>query len=70
MKWIKSVYNFYIEGFRNMPQWGRNLWIIVLLKLFIMFAVLKMFFFRDTLKSRFSTDEERANHVIEQLINN
>ncbi len=51
-----------------MPAWGRSLWIIILIKLFIMFAVLKLFFFRDTLKNRYSTEEERANHVLEELI--
>lgn len=68
MDWINKVYRFYAEGFKNMPIWGRSLWIIVLLKLFIMFFVLKLFFFRDTLKNKFDTDEERANHVIEELI--
>jgi hypothetical protein len=31
---------------------GRTLWAIILLKLFIMFAVLKVFFFPDFLSSR------------------
>lgn len=35
---------FYLEGFRSMTL-GRTLWAIILLKLFIMFAVLKVFFF-------------------------
>ncbi|MBS2097171.1 DUF4492 domain-containing protein [Carboxylicivirga linearis] len=70
MYWVKRVYQFYIDGFKSMPAWGRNLWVIILIKLFIMFAVLKMFFFRDTLKNRYQTDEERANHVLEELINN
>nr|WP_319400022.1 DUF4492 domain-containing protein [uncultured Carboxylicivirga sp.] len=65
---LKRVYQFYIDGFKNMPGWGRKLWIIILIKLFIMFAILKLFFFRDTLKNRYSTEEERANHVLEELI--
>ncbi|MCU4163412.1 DUF4492 domain-containing protein [Carboxylicivirga caseinilyticus] len=68
MNRIQKVYHFYIDGFKNMPGWGRSLWIIILIKLFIMFAVLKLFFFRDTLKNRYSTEEERANHVLEELI--
>jgi hypothetical protein len=43
--------------------WGRTLWIIILLKLFIMFAVLKVFFFPDLLKTSFATDEKRSEHV-------
>ena len=46
---------------------GKQLWLIILIKLFIMFAVLKLFFFPDLLKSKFSTDEERGDYVIEQL---
>nr|WP_321450448.1 DUF4492 domain-containing protein [uncultured Carboxylicivirga sp.] len=65
---LKKVYQFYIDGFKNMPGWGRKLWIIILIKLFIMFAILKLFFFRDTLKNRYNTEEERANHVLEELI--
>ena len=65
---VKKVFKFYYEGFRNMT-WGRKLWGIVLLKLFIMFAILKIFFFPDVLKRDFTTDEERSNHVLEQLTN-
>ncbi len=65
---IKKVFKFYYEGFRNMT-WGRKLWGIVLLKLFIMFVILKIFFFPDVLKRDFTTDEERSEHVLEQLTN-
>jgi len=68
MSLVKRIYNFYVDGFKNLSPWARTLWMIILVKLFIMFAVLKLFFFRDTLKNRYTTDEERANHVIEELI--
>jgi hypothetical protein len=48
---------------------GRTLWTIILIKLFIMFAILKVFFFPDFLKSGFSDDEQRSDYVIEQLTN-
>jgi hypothetical protein len=32
-----------------------------------MFAVLKLFFFPNYLKTRFQTDEQRADHVLEQI---
>ena len=63
---VKRVFSFYYQGFRNMT-WGRKLWGIILIKLFIMFAVLRLFFFPDLLKRDFKSDEERANHVLEQL---
>ena len=46
---------------------GRTLWKIILLKLLIMFAVLKLFFFPDFLATEFSTDQERASHVLEEI---
>ncbi len=60
------VFNFYYEGFRSMTL-GRTLWLIILIKLFVMFVVLKLFFFPNFLKTNFSTDEERSDYVIEQL---
>ena len=46
---------------------GKYLWIIILIKLFIMFAILKVFFFKGEL-SQYDTQEEKSRHVIEQLI--
>lgn len=65
-----KVVNFYIDGFKDMSVSNRKLWIIILIKLFIMFAILKVFFFPDFLDSRYHTDKEKSDHVIEQLINN
>ena len=62
------AFNFYYEGFRSMTL-GKTLWAIILIKLFIMFVILKIFFFPNVLKRDFKTDEERSNHVIEQLTN-
>lgn len=61
------IFNFYLEGFRSMT-WGRQLWVIIIIKLFIMFAVLRLFFFPDFLQSNFESDQERSNYVIEELI--
>ncbi|MDF1575064.1 MAG: DUF4492 domain-containing protein [Bacteroidales bacterium] len=65
---LRRIFLFYYEGFRKMT-WGRNLWAIILIKLFIMFVVLRLFFFPDLLKRDFNSDEERADHVLEQLTN-
>ena len=46
---------------------GKRLWVIIIIKLFIMFAILKIFFFKDFLEEKFDTDEEKGNYVIEQL---
>ena len=57
---------FYRDGFRRMTV-GKTLWKIIIIKLIIMFAVLKFFFFPNYLKTNFSTDQQRADHVINQL---
>lgn len=64
---LNRIYNFYVTGFKELSPWARTLWAIILIKLFIMFVIFKLFFFRDTLQNRFSTNEERANFVIEQI---
>lgn len=46
---------------------GRKLWFIILVKLILIFLVLKLFFFPNFLKTNFNTDEQRSNHVFEQL---
>ncbi|HYX05286.1 MAG TPA: DUF4492 domain-containing protein [Bacteroidales bacterium] len=66
MNIIKRIWLFYLDGFRNMTV-GKRLWVIILIKLFIMFAILKLFFFPDFLETKFNTDKERSNYVIEQL---
>ncbi|NDV66728.1 DUF4492 domain-containing protein [Bacteroides sp. 224] len=48
---VSRIWNFYAEGFRSMTL-GRTLWLIILVKLFIMFAVLKVFFFPNFLSNR------------------
>ncbi len=61
---LRSVWLFYYEGFRSMT-WGRTLWVIILLKLFIMFAVLRLIFFTPYLSGK--SDEEKQEHVSGEL---
>ncbi len=63
---IKRVFRFYFDGFKNMT-YGKTLWVIILIKLFIIFVILKLIFFPDFLKKNFSSDDERSNYIIEQL---
>lgn len=65
-KVFSRIFQFYYQGFKSMTV-GKKLWTIIIIKLIILFLVLKIFFFPDFLKSNFKTDEERSNHVIEQL---
>jgi len=60
------IYNFYLEGFRSMDL-GKTLWLIILVKLFIMFVILKLFFFPRYL-NQFDTKSEKENYVSRELI--
>lgn len=62
MKKIKSICDFYIDGFRGMTV-GRRLWVLIIIKLFIIFFVLKLFFFPDKLKNEYDDDTTRAQAV-------
>jgi len=63
---LKNIFQFYYQGFRSMTV-GRRLWVIIILKLIVMFFILKLFFFPNFLKTKFKTDQARSNYVIEQL---
>jgi uncharacterized membrane protein len=63
---MTGIYKFYRDGFKGMIL-GKKLWAIIFIKLFIMFAVLKLFFFPDFLDSKFKTREEKSNYVLEQI---
>ena len=60
----KSIWSFYRDGFRN-STWGRPLVWLVLLKLFILFAVLRVFFFKPAMAGL--TDEQKSEVVSERL---
>ena len=59
------AFDLYYEGFRNMTL-GKTLWAIILIKLFIIFVVLKIFFFPNFLKQNAKGDE--AGYVATELI--
>jgi hypothetical protein len=63
---LKRVFMFYYEGFKEMTV-GKTLWLIILVKLAIMFLVLKVFFFPNFLKSNFENEDDRIEYVIKEL---
>ena len=61
-----SIYRFYADGFKNMT-WGRQLWWLILLKVIILFVVLRWFFFEPVLSGK--SEEQKIEHVGNQLTN-
>ena len=61
---LHRIFDLYYEGFRSM-RLGKTLWAIILIKLFIIFVVLKIFFFPNFLKQHAEGDE--AGYVATEL---
>lgn len=64
---MKKFFHLYWDGFRNLSDWGKKLWIIILLKGILVFVVMKLVFFPNQLKQNFDTDQDRATHVLNNL---
>lgn len=64
-KALVSIWRFYVDGFRNMT-WGRPLWVLIFLKVIVLFLVLRMFFFEPVLSGK--TDAEKSVHVGQELV--
>ena len=64
---LYRVYDLYVDGFKHM-RLGKTLWAIILIKLFIIFVILKIFFFPNFLKQHAEGDEPGfvANELVER----
>lgn len=62
---LRSIWNLYADGFKNMT-WGKPLWLLIFLKVFILFAVLRAFFFQPVLSGK--TEEQKIEHVGTELV--
>lgn len=61
---LMNIWNLYADGFKNMT-WGKPLWILILLKVIILFAVLRAFFFQPILAGK--SEEQKIEYVGTQL---
>ena len=60
------IFDLYYDGFRHM-RLGKTLWAIILIKIFIIFVILKLFFFPNFLKTH--TDEGgEPDYVASELL--
>lgn len=65
IKILKNITSFYIDGFKNMTL-GRTLWAVIIIKLIIMFGLLKIFIYDSSLKN-IGDDKAKSNFVLENL---
>jgi len=63
---ITDIAKFYIDGFRQMKV-GKKLWLLIGIKLLILFGIMKVFFFPNYLKTTYHDDEARSQYLMEHL---
>ena len=63
---LKKTYWLYRDGFAQMTV-GRTLWTVIIIKLIIIFAVLKLFFFPDFL-SEHAPNGDKAEFVATEML--
>ncbi|MBR5726550.1 MAG: DUF4492 domain-containing protein [Muribaculaceae bacterium] len=63
-----QVFHLYYDGFRSMTV-GKTLWLIIGIKLFIFFVIIKMIFFPDFLNTKCETEKEKTEYVRHRLTN-
>jgi hypothetical protein len=62
---LYRAFDLYYDGFRNMKL-GKTLWLIIGIKLFIIFIILKLFFFPNFI-SQHSEKGEEADFVATEV---
>jgi len=66
MNIASSIIKFYVDGFRRMTL-GKTLWTIILIKLFVLFAIVKVFLLPNHLNSRCDPPAEKSAYVADHL---
>ncbi|MFT7861175.1 MAG: DUF4492 domain-containing protein [Sulfurimonas sp.] len=67
MKYINSVYKFYLNGFLNMKI-GKTLWKIIFLKLVVIFIFLNYFVHDRSINTEYKTEDTKVDFVYNNLI--
>lgn len=60
------MFYLYYDGFRNMTI-GKTLWTVILIKLFVIFVVLKLLFFPDVLSQK-AQGGDKAEAVANEIL--
>ncbi|MCM1079150.1 MAG: DUF4492 domain-containing protein [Bacteroidales bacterium] len=63
---LKRIWELYADGFRQMTV-GRTLWMLIAVKLIIIFAVLKWLFFPNFIKEH-AADGREADFVAGEVL--
>lgn len=63
MNVLNKVYRFYRDGFAGMTI-GKSLWLLIIIKVAILFLVLKMFFFPNVIKERSENEAVEPGNIV------
>ena len=64
---LSRIFHLYYDGFRTMNL-GKTLWAVILIKLAIIFLVLKLFFFPDFINMN-AKNGDKAGFVYKEILN-
>ena len=64
---VFKIFDFYLQGFRTMKL-GKTLWQVILIKLFVIFVVLKIFVYESNLNNTFTDENSKSEFVLKNLI--
>ncbi|MBQ6746732.1 MAG: DUF4492 domain-containing protein [Bacteroidaceae bacterium] len=64
---FSKIWDLYVDGFRSMTI-GKTLWMLILIKLFIIFCILRVFFFPNFLNTVTDDDAQKDDYVSTQII--
>lgn len=64
---ITRIWRFYRDGFREMTT-GKSLWALIIVKLVLIFVIMKLLFFPNLLKWDYNDDDSRADAVRTSLL--
>ena len=67
MKILQNLFHFYYDGFRNMTL-GKSLWVVIIVKLLIIFGFLIIYIYDNSLRAKFQTQEEKSEFVSKNLM--
>ena len=63
---LSRIFHLYYDGFRTMTL-GKTLWAVILIKLAIIFLVLKLFFFPDFINTN-AKNGDKAGFVSKEIL--
>lgn len=62
---LKNIFLFYRNGFRNMKL-GKTLWLVIVIKLIVIFAIIKVFIYGGGLRD-FGSAQAKSAFVLQNL---